>query len=168
MFQDEARFGRINDPRYCWAPPGCRPIVPKQIVREYTYLYGAFSPKDGVSDLLVLPAMNAMCMNVFLKEVAARHPDDFILMVYDGAPCHKKSALTIPEHMMLEILPPYSPQLNPSENIWDHVREKNFENHVFESMEAVENQLCIAAINLENDPKTVQSITGWHWIIKGL
>jgi hypothetical protein len=37
MFQDEARFGRINDPRRCWAPKGFRPEVGLQIVREYTY-----------------------------------------------------------------------------------------------------------------------------------
>ena len=47
MFQDESRFGRITDPKRCWAPKGERPIVPKQIIREYTYAYGAYSPKDG-------------------------------------------------------------------------------------------------------------------------
>ena len=55
MFQDEARFGRINDPRRCWVPAGIRPEVSVQIVREYTYLFGAVSPHDGVLDTLVLP-----------------------------------------------------------------------------------------------------------------
>lgn len=168
MFQDEARFGRINDPRRCWAPPNTRPVVGKQIVREYTYLYGAFSPQDGISDLLILPAMNGICMDIFLREVADRHPDDLILMVCDGAPCHSGTALMIPENMMIETLPPYSPQLNPSENMWDHIREKHFENLVFESMEAVEERLCVAANAVENSPEIVRSITAWKWIIKGI
>lgn len=168
MFQDEARFGRINDPSRCWSPPKIRPVVAKQIVREYTYLYGAFSPQDGVSDMLILPAMNTNCMNVFLREVAGRHPDDLILMIYDGAPCHSKTALSIPQNMIVETLPPYSPQLNPSENMWDHIREKHFENLVFESMEAVQERLCLAANTIESDPKTVHSITAWNWIIKDI
>lgn len=59
MCQDEARFGRINDPRRCWAPEGLRPEVSVQIVREYTYVFGAVSPHDGVLDTLVLPDVNA-------------------------------------------------------------------------------------------------------------
>ena len=67
MFQDEARFGRISEPYACWAPHSIRPDVPAQIIREYTYLYGAVSPKDGRSDFLILPAMDGDCMNVFLE-----------------------------------------------------------------------------------------------------
>lgn len=85
MFQDEARFGRINDPRRCWAPRGCRPEVGMQIVREYTYALGAVSPQDGALDTLVLPVVTAEAMSIFLAEVARRHPQEFILMFLDGA-----------------------------------------------------------------------------------
>ena len=53
MFQDEGRFGRINNPRCCWAPEGIRPSVPAQLVREFTYVFAAVSPYDGVMDSLV-------------------------------------------------------------------------------------------------------------------
>ena len=46
LFADEARFGRINRPRPCWAPIGIRPEVASKLIREYIYLYGAVSPKD--------------------------------------------------------------------------------------------------------------------------
>ena len=52
MFQDESRFGRINDIKRCWSYKGNRPDVAKQIIREYSYIYGAFSPITGVSDML--------------------------------------------------------------------------------------------------------------------
>lgn len=168
MFQDEARFGRMSDPRRCWAPPGVRPRVGYQLIREFTYAYGAVSPLDGVSDFLILPYMTADVMNLFLAEVARRHVREFILMVYDGAPCHSPTALVIPENMMVKTLPAYCPELNPTEHIWDEIREKFFPNLVFESLDAVEEQLMEALLFLEKHPATVQSITGFKWIVNAL
>jgi putative transposase len=165
MFQDEARFGRINDPRRCWAPKGFRPEVGMQIVREYTYAFGAASPHDGVLDTLVLPVVTAEAMSIFLAEVARRHPEEFILMFLDGAGWHRAMNLVIPENMRLEALPPYSPQLNPMEHIWDEVREKWFTNEVFESLDGVEDRLVEALAALERDQELVASTTGFDWII---
>ncbi len=133
-------------------------------MREYTYAYGAFCPQDGVSSQLVLPAMNGECMTYFLQHVRQEFPDDFILIACDGAPCHSLGAVKVPEYMMLETLPPYSPELNPSENIWDDMREKFFGNTVFDSMQAVEDQLCIAMNHYADNQKTVKSITAFPWI----
>ena len=166
MFQDEARFGRINDPKRCWSPKRTRPTVGKQIIREYTYAYGAVSPRDGAADFLILPVMTAVAMKVFLDELARRHDGQYILMIYDGAPCHSPGALNIPDTMTVRTLPPYSPQLNPVENIWDDMREKFFANIVFESMDAVENKISEACLHYEENTETVQSITAFPW--KGL
>ncbi len=165
MFQDEARFGRINDPRRCWAPKGIRPEVGRQIVREYTYAFGAVSPRDGTLDSLVLPVVTAEAMSIFLAEVARRHPEEYILMFLDGAGWHRANDLTVPENMRLEALPPYSPQLNPVEHIWDEIREKWFANEVFNSLNAVEDRLVDALVALEDDKELVASITGFDWII---
>ena len=64
MFADEARFGRINCPRPCWAPTGLRPKVASQLIREFTYLYGAVSPKDGACCYLIMPAADTECCRV--------------------------------------------------------------------------------------------------------
>ncbi len=165
MFQDEGRFGRINDPRRCWAPKGIRPESPAQLVREYMYAYAAVSPHDGVLDSLVLPEVNSDAMSIFLKEVSNRHPEEFILMVLDGAGWHRAKALIVPDNMKLVPLPPYSPQLNPTENIWEEIREKWFPNIVFSSLDAVIDTLVEALRNLENDNKRVHSIAGFEWII---
>ena len=109
MFQDEARFGRINDPRRCWAPKGVRPEVGMQIAWEYTYAFGAVSPKDDNLDSLVLPVVTAEAMSIFLEEVARRHPEEFILMFLDGAGWHRANDLAVPENMRLEALPPWEP-----------------------------------------------------------
>jgi transposase len=165
MFQDEARFGRISDPRRCWAPEGIRPNVAAQIVREYTYVYAAVSPHDGVLDSLILPEVSTKAMSVFLTEISARYPEEFILMVLDGASWHRSETLIVPENIRLVTLPPYSPQLNPVEHLWEEIREKWFANYVFKNMEAVEEALVEALVTLEGDAKLVQGISGFDWII---
>lgn len=168
MFQDEARFGRINKPRRCWAPKGIRPVVKSQIIRQYTYSYGAFSPKDGVCDLLILPSMTNQSMEAFLEELSLRHPDELILLICDNAPNHGKKRLKVPENILIFRLPPYSPELNPPEHIWDDMREKFFGNKAFNSMDAVEDKLIEASLFYENNPDIVKSITGFEWIVNTL
>ena len=75
MYQDEAGFGRINEPKRCWAPKGVRPCVPCHHIREYRYAYGAVEPRTGDSFFLVLPYANTACINLFLAELsnAFRH-----------------------------------------------------------------------------------------------
>jgi transposase len=164
MFQDEARFGRISDARRCWAPAGIRPEVNTQVVREYEYAFAAVSPQDGALDTLVLPWANTEAMGVFLAEVSKRHPDEFILRVLDGAGWHRARRVQVPANMRLIFLPPWSPQLNPVEHLWDEVREKWFGNRVFGSMNAVEEQLLTALKTLEGDIARVASLTGFEWI----
>ena len=164
MFQDEARFGRIRDPRHGWAPAGVRPEVSRQVVREYEYAFAAISPPDGTLDSLVLPTVHAEAMNVFLAEVSQRHPGEFILMVLDGAGWHKAKRLPVPTRMRLLFLPPWSPPLHPVEHLWDEGREKWFANRVFDSLEAVEEQLLPALKTWEEDAPRVASLTGFDWI----
>jgi transposase len=165
MFQDEARFGRISDPRRCcWAPAGVRPEVSAQVVREYEYTFAALSPHDGTLDSLVLPAVPAEAMSVFLAEVSQRHPGEFILMVLDGAGWHKAKRLPVPATMRLVFLPPWSPPLNPVEHLGEEIREKWFANRVFDSLSAVEEQLLAALKTLEKDAAQVASLTGFDWI----
>jgi transposase len=165
MFADEGRFGRISDPRRCWVPAGMRPDVGMQIIREYSYAFAAVSSHDGTLDSLVLPMVNTETMSIFLAEVARRHSDELVLMALDGAGWHRANALVIPDNIRLIPLPPYSPQLNPVEHLWDEIREKWFTNLVFDSLDAVEDRLVEALATLERNTPHIQSITGFDWIV---
>jgi transposase len=164
MFEDEARFGRISEPQRCWAPAGVRPEVSAQMVREYEYAFAAVSPHDGVLDTLVLPEVHTEAMGLFLAEVAHRHQDELIVMVLDGAGWHTAKRLPVPANVRLVSLPPWSPQLNPAEHLWDEVREKWFANRLFPSMDALETQLVSGLSVLENDALRVASLSGFEWI----
>ena len=89
-------------------------------------------------------------------------------MFLDGAGWHRAYDLSVPDNMRLEALPPYSPQLNPVEHLWDEIREKWFTNEVFNSLDAVEDRLVEALVALENNRDLVASTTGFDWIINCL
>ena len=168
MFQDEARFGRISDVRRCWAPVPMRPQCRAMLTHEYTYAYGAVDVASGEFDSLILPHVNTACTQLFLDEVAARHPAHRIIMVLDGAGWHRSAALKARPNMRLLGLPPYAPELNPVEHIWEELREKYFHNKAFDSLDALEDQLLLGLVALEQDRPRVQSIVAWDWIINAL
>lgn len=168
MFQDEARFGRISDPRKCWAPAPLRPIVKLALVREYAYAYAAVSPTDGAIDWMMAAKMDTVTMGSFLSSVSKRHHDEFIIMVVDGAPSHRAGQLIVPENMALVRLPPYSPELNPVEHLWDELREKDFANRVFDTLGAAIAQAARGLKRMEENPDVLQSIVGWDWILKSI
>ena len=168
MFQDESRFGRISDHRRCWCPKSERPICPSLVSQENTYAYGVVSFPGGQFESLVLPNCDTDCMQVFLEEISSRHPKEKILMVMDCAGWHKSKSLEVPENIRVYFLPPYSPELNPVEHIWDELKEKGFHNRVFSNLDALEDHLVDELRKLENIPEVTRSITSWPWIINAI
>lgn len=105
-------------------------------------------------------------MNIFLQEVSRVFSCSFLLLQVDGAGWHHAKDLVIPENIRLIEQPPYSPELNPVEHIWDDIREKYFHNRVFHSMDDVEERLCKAFHDLDADPDRVTSLTSFpHFCI---
>jgi len=168
MFQDEARFGRISRGRYCWTRRPTRPMVKAMITHQNTYAYGAVSPLDGRFISLMLPHVNTECMQLFLDEVSQRCPSENVVMVVDGAGWHKANALVMPDNIRFHLLPPYSPELDPQEHLWEELREKYFHNRAFDSLDALEERLVEGLAHLEQHPERVRSITAWSWIITSL
>jgi putative transposase len=163
-FADEARFGRINRPRPCWAPIGIRPEVASQLIREYIYLYGAVSPKDGTCVYLIMPRSDRESFQAFLNVLSRKFARQDILLILDGAPNHRSSDLVVPGNISLLFLPPYSPELNPKENLWKESREKLLKNYALKSIDAVRAKLEQAILYVERNPDIVKSIPSFPYI----
>src|SRR5437773_5446048 len=118
MAEDEGCFGRVSIPRRAWAPPGVRPRSPRQVVREYIYVYAAVAPAEGKMTSLILPTADTAMMNLFLSHVAKTFADFFIVMQVDQAEWHQAKDLQVPENIRLIPQPAYSPELNPVEHVW--------------------------------------------------
>jgi transposase len=168
VFMDEGRFGRISDVRACWAPPKIRPKVARQVVRQSTYAFAAVAPLEGAMVSMISPRCNTEAMSRFLLEMLAAWPDRRLLVFLDGAGWHKSRALPVAERMRLEYLPPYTPECNPSEHIWDEVREKGFANELFASLDGVEVRLRTELENLACHRKELASLTCFEWLKEGL
>ena len=164
MFEDEAGFGRINKPKRCWCPKGVRPTVPCHHIREYRYAFGAVEPRTGENFFLTMPNCNTVCTNIFLQELSKQYPDDMILLVCDSAAWHKSKTLKVPTNIQLLSIPPYTPEMNPIEQIWKQLRSMGFRNEVFHSLAEVLNRLDETIDRLSND--MVKSITGRKWILE--
>jgi hypothetical protein len=164
MFQDEAGFGRINKPKYCWCKKGVRPTVPCHHIREYRYAYGAVEPLTGDSCFLVMPYCNTDCMNIFLRELSGQFSNDMILLCCDGATWHKSKSLDVPDNIVLFHIPPATPEMNPIEQIWAELRKRGFKNEVFATLDKVVDRLCDTICTLSVD--IIKSITGRDWIVQ--
>jgi len=164
LFQDESRFGCISDLRRCWAPVHMRPQVGHQVIREYVYTLGAVCPQDGALVSLVMPWVDAEVMSIFLTHTAAAFSTDFCLMFLDGAGWHRADELRVPDSMKLMALPPYSPELNPVEQVWKHLRQNHFANAVFDTLDDVERVLCRGLRTLAGQPHLVRSMTNFRWL----
>lgn len=162
-FEDEAGFGRIGDPAVCWAPLGVRPIVCCRHIREHRYAYGAADPVDGEKFFLIAPNCDTDCMNIFLRELSAAYPNDYILLPLDNAVWHKSKTLIIPDNIRLFYLPPRTPETNPIEQIRKEIRRRGFKNTLFHTLDLVVQKLCDTCNSLTND--CVISITGRNWFL---
>jgi transposase len=107
-------------------------------------------------------------MPLFQEEIASRYPNERIARVLDGAGWHKNGQFPLPPNLRPVFLPPYAPELNPVEPLWDELREKSFHNRMFDRLDALEDHLEPALRALENDPACVYSITAWSWIVNAL
>jgi transposase len=129
------------------------------VVREYSYAFTAVAPKQGWMYSLILPKANSAMMSLFLAHVAQEYAEYFIVMQVDRAGWHRSKELVVPENIRLLPQPAHSPEVQPTEHIWDKVREKQFHNRVFEDMDAVEARLMEGLNALRAEPERVRSLT---------
>jgi len=164
MTQDEGRFGRVNIPRSSWAPMGIRPMVPRQVVRESFYVYSAVCPSLGKMSSLILPYANTEMMNLFLENVSIEFCQNEIIMQVDGAGWHKSNDLDIPKNIHFIVQPPYSPEVNPTEHIWDEIREKYMGNKVFASIHETMDKVCKGIKDLSSKHEYLKSMTFFPYL----
>ena len=111
---------------------------PRQLGDRWTYVFAAIRPATGEDVTPVLPTANAQAMQVFLDHVAPSRPADaHAVMVLDGAGWHLSRTLAVPDTITLVLLPPYSPELDPVERVWLHLRERFLSLRLLVSAEAV-------------------------------
>ncbi len=78
---------------------------------------------------------------------------------------HKAKELELFDNIRIIHQPPYSPEVNPVEHLWEHIREKYFRNGFWLTMDELENDLINALIEVSKSKETIQKLVGFHWTI---
>jgi transposase len=120
--QDESRVGLLPVQRRRITVSGVKPVGPVQYQFENFYLYGAVEPTTGESFFLELPQLNTVNFQIFLNEFAHHYRESLNIVLMDNGSCHKAKALVIPAQIVCLFLPPYSPELNPIERLWQDLK----------------------------------------------
>lgn len=148
----------------CWAKCGTRPRAPRDQRYEWAYIFGAACPERAATAAIVAPTANTEVMSLHLTEIARRvAPGSHAVVVLDGAGYHGAGALAVPENITLVPLPPYAPELNPIENVWEYLRGNRLAVTIFDSYDDIVEKACDAWMFFANDKERVVSITARSW-----
>ena len=166
-FEDEARVG--NKGRVChrWWTKGERATAICDQRYDWAYIFSAVRPATGEDFTLVLPAVSARAMDLFLGKFAQTLPEDaHAAIALDGAGWHGTAALHVPDNITLVPLPPYSPELNPVERVWLYLRERHLSHRLLDDYDAILEACCQAWEHLTKTKTLIQSLTSYPWIME--
>jgi transposase len=158
-FEDEARFGQQGTLARVWARRGSRPRGVRQAQYTFLYVLTAVCVATGAASGLISPTLNVGVVNLFLeqfgRELAA---GTHAVLVWDGAGYHTGDGLVVPANVSLIQLVPYSPELNPVENLWHYLRSHYWSLRVYRDYEALEEAAMAAWRAVCLEPGSVRSI----------
>jgi hypothetical protein len=165
-FMDEARVGQKGGLTHVWYQKGVRPRGVRQQGFASAHLFGAVCPERGAGVALVLPEVSTAAMEVFLTELArVVSAGTHVALVLDGAGWHVSKQLVVPASLTLIPLPPYSPELNPVERVWEHLRDRWLSHRLLAGgYEAVVDAACAAWNALLAEPGRLRSLTNFPWL----
>ena len=165
-FQDEARVGQKGSLTRVWARRGSRPRAPRDTRYESAYIFGAVCPERRTGAGIVMPYANTEAFNAHLAEISRCVAESsHAALLLDRAGWHVASELVIPQNITLVHLPPYSPELNPVENVWEYLRGNKLALRVHQTYDAIIDACCHAWNDLMATPDRIASITARPWAV---
>lgn len=126
------------------------------------YVYGAVNINSGQADSLLMPYVDTSCFNAFLEEVSQNYKTSKCLLILDGASWHRSASLKVPDNIELMFLPPYSPELNPIERLWNYIKKHTIRNKFYDSIRLLENAVCDFIKQITED--TIKSICSCNYM----
>jgi transposase len=163
-FQDEARVGQRGTLTRTWAVKGTRPRLTRQQQFEYAYLFGAVCPARDQAVGLVLPVVNTEAMLIHLEHISANIPEGrHAVIVVDRAAWHTTKRLKKFKNLSLMPLPAASPELNPTEQVWQVLRSDSLANRCFDGYDSIVESCCDAWNRFVNVPGRARTLCSRSW-----
>ncbi len=167
-FEDEARFGTQGTITRVWAPKGSRPRGIRQNGREWLYVLMAVCVSTGAASALIMPELNTEVLNLFLEQFSRELPAGVhAVLIWDGAGYHTGGDLVVPSNVSLILLPPYSPELNPIENLWHYLRAHHWSNQEYEGYQGLKSKAIQTLCTVCSDTENFKSICNADYVREG-
>ena len=164
-FQDEARIGQRGTVTRTWAKRGSRPRLTRQQQFEYAYIFGAVCPGKDEAVGLVMPTVNTRAMLVHLEHISARIPEGrHAVIVLDQAAWHTTKRLSRFGNISLLPLPAASPELNPTEQVWQALRNEHLANRCYKDYNDIMDACCDAWNAFVDTPNRVKNLCSRSWV----
>ncbi len=161
---DEMRCGLHTETRRVWGLRGIRPVVTVQQKYQWEYVYGALEVAGGAAHFWYASTVDLDCNQAFLAQLSASDPASVHVVIYDGAGFHHRDGhAALPGNVRILNLPPYSPELNPVEKLWDVLRD-GICNRVFATLDQLEEALTARLRRYWEDTGAVLSLLGSGWL----
>jgi hypothetical protein len=162
---DESRFGLLPIFRRVWSPKGVRPIKPVRLKYEWTYLFSVVEPTSGRTFSMLWDSVSLPVMQAFLDEYGKSLADNEIcLMVLDGAGWHSENGLNYPKNIIPLKQPAYSPECNPTESLWDWVKDK-LGIRLYDTIDELKTRLIDIVNQFDDFKMELQSRLSYSWWI---
>lgn len=160
---DEGRFGLKGELRRRWCPRGTRPPWIVEDRYEWVWVYAAIEPSTGWGYFLFLPFVNHLCFQEFLDALLSERSEETpIALVLDNAPSHRSRQIAWADKLRPLRLPPYSPELNPAEQVFRQLRQ-GISNRVFETLDSLVDTLTDAMKQFWENPRILVRLTNYPW-----
>jgi transposase len=164
-FQDEARFGTQGTITRVWARKGSRPRAVRQNGRVWLYVLMAVCAATGAASALIMPELNTAVVNLFLEQFSRDLPGGVhAVLIWDGAGFHSGKDLVVPGNVSLIRLPPYSPELNPVENLWHYLRSHHWSNREYEGYKGLEEEAVRSVCAICQDAEKLKAICNAEYV----
>lgn len=135
---------------------GVKPVVSYQHRFKTTYLYGSYSPINGNSFVWEINGVDNKIFEQYLNAFSKYKPNEYKIVIIDNAGFHSTKNIEVPKNISLLRIPPYSPELNPCEQIWQYIKNR-YKNQVFLSLDTLK-QWLHKTVN-DMDKNCIKSIT---------
>lgn len=126
--------------------------MPVKLGFKNFYLYSAVEIGTGDHFTVEIPYVNTVCLNVFLQEFSKAYAQEKILLVMDGAGWHKSKKVKVPDNIEIMCLPPYSPELNPVERFWEHIKRYTIRNKIYVTISSLQRAVgdCVKLLSQDS------------------
>jgi hypothetical protein len=163
--QDESRFGLKTLIGRLITACGVKPIGQWQWLFKAFWLYGAVEPATGESFFLEFSHVDTLCYQRFLGEFSKAYPDSLNILQVDNGRFHKGKDLIVPENVILLFQPPYCPELNPIERLWEHLKA-DLKWMSFKTLDQL--RVKVDQLLSQLTPEVIASITGYPFILNAI